>query len=40
MIQLTNHVRLNKMEGPSVDASTPLRTRYKITMRKQREGET
>jgi hypothetical protein len=39
MIQLTDHMKLNRKEGPSVDASTPLRRENKIIMRgRRREG--
>jgi hypothetical protein len=31
MIQLTGHMKLNKKEGPSVDASVLLRRGNKIT---------
>jgi hypothetical protein len=30
MIQLTDHMKFKKMEDLSVDASVPLRRRYKI----------
>jgi hypothetical protein len=32
MIQLTDHMKLNKKEGPSVDTSIPLRKDHKIIM--------
>ena len=39
MIQLTDHMTLNKNEGPSVDPSIPLRRRNKIiTGGRGREG--
>ena len=38
-IQLTDHMKLNKKEGQSVDASIPLRRRNRIIMRgRGREG--
>ena len=39
MIQLTDHVKLNKKEGQNVDASIPLRRGNKIIMRdREKEG--
>jgi hypothetical protein len=39
IIQLTDHRKLNKKEGSSVDTSNPLRRRNKIIMRdRRREG--
>ena len=32
MIQLSDHMKLNRKEGPSVDASIPLRRGNKIIM--------
>jgi hypothetical protein len=32
MIQLTDHMKFNKKEGQSVDASIPIRRGNKITM--------
>jgi hypothetical protein len=36
MIQVTDHMKLNKKEGPSVDASIPVRKGNKIIMGEQR----
>jgi hypothetical protein len=33
MIQLTGHMKFNKKEGPSEDASIPLRRENKIIMK-------
>ena len=37
MIQLTDYMKLNKKEGPSVDASIPLRRGKQNNHRRQRE---
>jgi hypothetical protein len=39
MIQFTDHMKLNKKEGPSIDTSIPLRKGDKIITRgRGREG--
>jgi hypothetical protein len=37
MMQLKDHMKLNKKEGQSVDASNPLRRENKIIMRSRRK---
>ena len=38
MIQLTNHVKLKKKEGPIENALIPFKTGIKITIEIRREG--